>query len=157
MKKIILIIPVFVTLQCSAQGRVSADTLAKIIDNINNSSVVIAYNHFETIHLDQKALMLCNNLSNSLATAMINELNNKEKALVFHVILSKSTEPSKAKFKGAYHYTGDKIDYTTYTFNNLSWQQDSSGLIQLEKESVENITKYWNNKKGKFLIFHRCN
>lgn len=157
MKKLILLLSVFVTLQCSAQKKVCADTLARIIENINNSSVIIAYNYLETIHLDQKALMVCNNLSNSLATVMINELNNQEKVLVFHVILSKSTEPGKAKFKCAYHYTGDKIDYTTYTFNNFSWQQDSNGVIKIEKESVEDITKYWNDKKGKFLIFHRCN
>ena len=120
MKKIIVLISVFVKLECLAQQKVRADTLARIIENINNSSVFIAYNYFETIHLDQKALTLCNNLSNSLATSMINELNNKEKVLVFHIILSKSTEPGKTKFKSVYHYAGDKIDYTTYTFNNFS-------------------------------------
>lgn len=157
MKYLIIIPFVVLAIGCSAQRGVSLDSLTNIVKNINNSSVIIAYNQLETIHLDQKALLLCNNLSNSLATIMINELRDKEKALVIHVILSKSTEPVSARLKYEYHYTEDKIDYSTYTYNHFSWQQDTNSVIKIEEETVKNIFKYWNNKKGKFLIFHRCN
>lgn len=155
MKKL-YIVSIIISLGCNAQQRFPVDSLNYVLNNINNSSVIISLNHFETLHLDHNAMAICNRLSDSMMGKLIDNLNNKEKVLVIHAILSNSIEPFGSKLKYEYHYSGDKIDYTTYTYNSFNWIQYKDGTIEIKEAEIDKIDKYWNAKKGKVLLFHKC-
>jgi hypothetical protein len=150
------IISLIISLGCNAQQRFSVDSLNNLLNNINNSSVIISLNHFETLHLDHNAMAICNRLSGSMMDKLIDNLNNKEKVLVIHAILSNSIEPFGSKLKNEYHYLADEIDYTTYTYNSFSWIQYEDGTKEIKEAEIEKIVKYWNAKKGTVLLFHKC-
>jgi hypothetical protein len=91
--KTLYLISIIISLGCNAQQRLPVDSLNNVLTNINNSSVIIALNHFETLHLDHNAMVICNSLSGSMMDKLIGNINNKEKVLVIHAILSNSIEP----------------------------------------------------------------
>jgi hypothetical protein len=81
---------------------------------------------------------------------LLRAIKDKEKVVTIHLILTKMYDPDKSGFSYAYHYTGNRVDYTTYTYNGLGWTMKfDNDSCEVDKEQIDNIEKYWRTKLKK--------
>jgi hypothetical protein len=83
---------------------------------------------------------------------LIDNLNNKEKVLAIHAILSNSIEPFGSKLKYEYHYWADEIDYTTYSYNSFSWIQYKDGTKEIKEAEIDKIVNIGLQRKVWFYF-----
>lgn len=134
-------------LSCLAQKRISRDSLDSYLNEVNNSSVIITHNYFESLHLDPLAIKICENLDEYSIERLANFLSVEEKVLVSHIILSKAFDPKNVDLKYKYEYKNEKIDTVIYTYNNFSWILLRNGSLKMDSIEMKKIQEYWSTKK----------
>ena len=141
----------------NAQERLSKDSLDYYLSTLDNTSITIAYNHFDKLGIDEKARRICQNASEEVVQYLIKNLSNSKRTVICHVILTRNLVLHKPGFRYEYNYSGQKIVWTKYVYNNLSWIVHEDGRIEVSPNEVSKIKKYWSTRKVEgMLMLHNC-
>ena len=108
-------------------GKLSAqtksDNLREDISNLTNQSVILSFNYLIEYELDSKANEILKSENTEKKTCLIENLKDKNKALVAHVLLTKLIEPENASLNYKYIYNADNTEIISIDFslNGLTW------------------------------------
>lgn len=133
---------------CFCQPTKSIDSVEVYIKKLNWESFVITTNYVSEIVLKEDALKLVELKRGNTIKQLISNIDNPEKTVVLHVILTKMIEPEKQKFSYSYNYASDStIQSVVYNYNGLSWIRNKENVSSVSNESITVIKNYWRDKK----------
>lgn len=132
---------------CFCQPTKSVDSVEVYIKRLNWESFVITTSFVSECILKADALRLVEIKSDGGIKMLVNNLENSEKTVVIHMILTKILEPAKQVFSYKYNYSTDStIQSVTYNYNGLSWMRDKEFLSFVSPENIIAIKRYWQDK-----------
>ena len=156
MKPLFFLSAFFICQACMAQKQVAKDSIDFYLTKIDNHAVSVSGNHAAAaVKMNNEAKILYDNADKYIIDNLMALLENENKALVCHVLLSELLEPGNKSF---YYTTEDMTDsiLVSYKYNGLLWKAvfDKINLtteIHIDSTEMKKIKAYWLSKKEKLL------
>ncbi|MEO5591039.1 MAG: hypothetical protein ABIR15_10960 [Chitinophagaceae bacterium] len=156
MKSLFLLPAFFICQACLAQKQVAKDSIDFYLNKIDNHAVSISNNYnLAAVKMNNDAKILYDNADEYIIDNLMALLENENKALACHVLLTKLLEPDSKSF---YYTTEDLTDsiLVSYKYNGLVWKAvfDKISLtnkIRIDSLEMKKMKTYWLSKKESLL------
>lgn len=156
MKPLFFLFAFFICQACLAQKQVAKDSIDFYLNKIDNHAVSVSNNYnAAAVKMNTDAKILYDNADKYIIDKLLGFLENENKALVCHVLLTKLLEPGDKSF---YYTTEDLTDsiLVSYKYNGLLWKAvfDKINLtteIRIDAQEMKKIKSYWLSKKENLL------
>jgi hypothetical protein len=117
------------------------------IKKISWNSFVITTNYVSILSLKDEAKKLITLEGKGKVKKLIQCLNDKNKVVAAHVILTQMVEPDSSKFSQLYNYGKDStVIGVQYSYNKLSWNWSENFGNKINKSDMLAIKRYWKRK-----------
>ena len=128
---------------CKSTAQESNPKIDKLISNLSWDSFIIDVTYGTQLKFNETATQLENSGKKS-SKSLLKALNDSEKTVVAHMILTKIWEPEVFFLTTPICSDISDDDYSLYIFNNLVWHKSNTdSLWLLDENDKEIIINYW--------------
>jgi hypothetical protein len=145
MKKIIIIL-ILSFCSCKVQ-KTNEGGIKNLVYAIDNESIRITFNYIAKYSIDEKANYILNLNNNKKLNYLFKNLEEEDKIIISHILLTKILEPNKDNFtiENIQDDKGD-IQSVILIYNNLKCKYVGNKLKILDNNNTDAISNYWKNK-----------
>lgn len=124
------------------------DSLRLFINQLGWESFDISNNYIPFLTLNDNSKNLVALKDERKLPELLKNINNSNKTVAVHIILTQIIEPMNNKLTLRYEYAKDStINYVLYTYNGLTWCYDNKkNLNHIQKKYISAIEEYWKER-----------
>ncbi len=126
----------------------SVDSLEFYIRQLNWTSFEISNNYIPFLTLKDIGNRLVSLKDERKLQELLKNINDTNKTVAIHIILTKIIEPLKNEFSQYYEYAKDSSICTVrYSYNGLTWYyENKKDKNHIQKGNRSEIREYWNER-----------
>lgn len=133
---------------CKSAAQESNSKIEKLISNLSWDSYIMDITYGTQIKFNETATQL-ENIGKKSSKSLLKALNDSEKTVVAHMILTKIWEPEVFFLTIPVCSDIGDNEYSLYILNNLIWHKsDTDSLWLLDKKNKGTIINYWKARLG---------